>query len=90
MALELWVGGGGHWFVDTGLGRVQVGQTYQNSDGTWDVEVNDVMLAAPDLEATKRIFMENYDRRRSRLVRCRTTERWTPRSSRLSHYPEWP
>jgi hypothetical protein len=61
MALELWVGGGGHWFVDTGLGRVQVGQTYQNSDGTWDVEVNDVMLAAPDLEATKRIFMENYD-----------------------------
>lgn len=62
MALELWIGGGGHWFVDTGLGSIQVGQTYQNSDGTWDVEVNDDMLTAPDLEAAKRIFVENYDR----------------------------
>jgi hypothetical protein len=61
MALELWIGGGGRWFVDTDLGSIQVGQTYLNSNGTWDVEVNGDMLTAPDLEAAKRIFVENYD-----------------------------
>jgi hypothetical protein len=41
MALQLWVDNSGHWFVDTDLGGVQVGQAYQQSDGTWAVEIND-------------------------------------------------
>ncbi|MDI9849531.1 hypothetical protein QM467_15860 [Rhodoblastus sp. 17X3] len=60
MALQLWIGNGGHWFFDTSLG-VQVGQADQRPDGSWDVEVSDEVFRARDLEAAKRIFLENYD-----------------------------
>jgi hypothetical protein len=34
MPLQLWIGQGGYFFVDTFLGRpVQVGQAYQDFDG---------------------------------------------------------
>jgi hypothetical protein len=60
MALELWIGNGGHWFVDTDLG-VQVGQAYEQADGSWCVEVNDRSLPVRDLETAKRTFAEQYD-----------------------------
>ena len=40
MALELWMQGGGHWFVETDFGDVMVGQAEKSTDGTWSVEVN--------------------------------------------------
>jgi hypothetical protein len=41
MPLTLWIGDGGHFFVDTFLGLdVQVGQAYQEFDGSWTVDVN--------------------------------------------------
>jgi hypothetical protein len=49
--------GGGHWFFDTDLG-VQVGAAYQQPDGSWDIEVNDDALPAPE---AKRAFEEAYD-----------------------------
>jgi hypothetical protein len=59
MPLQLLTGHGGHFFVDTFLGcRVQVGQAYQKSDGSWTVEVNDEYLSATDLETAKRLFVE--------------------------------
>ena len=67
MAIELWIGGGGHWFVDTDLGGVQVAAIYQNQDGIWDVEVNDDILTASDLEEATRIFVENYDQLKVQL-----------------------
>jgi hypothetical protein len=63
MALQLWIGQGGHFFVDTFLDcTIQVGQAYQESDGSWTVEVNDEFLSVPDLEAAKRLFVDKYDR----------------------------
>jgi hypothetical protein len=63
MPLQLLIGQGGHFFVDTFLDcTVQVGQAYQKSDGSWTVEVNDELLSVPDLEAAKRLFVEKYDR----------------------------
>jgi len=63
MALQLWSGQGGHFFVETILGcSVQVGQAYQEADGSWTVEVNDESLSVPDLESAKRLFVEKYDR----------------------------
>jgi hypothetical protein len=63
MPLELWIGHGGHFFVDTFVGiQVQVGQTFQERvDGPWTVEVNNNFVRAPDLETAKRIFAERYD-----------------------------
>jgi hypothetical protein len=62
MALQLWVDNSGHWFVDTELGGVQVGQAYQQSDGTWAVEVNDITFEAPNLETAISNFVKKYDR----------------------------
>lgn len=60
MALELWIGNGGHWFFDADFG-VQVGQAYERPDGSWGVEIGDEVFAAPDLETAKRVFVERYD-----------------------------
>jgi hypothetical protein len=65
MPLELWIGHGGHFFVDIfPFGQpVQVGQAFQEkADGPWTIEVNDAYLTAPDLETAKRLFVEKYDR----------------------------
>jgi hypothetical protein len=64
MPLQLWIGQGDYFFVDNFLGcPVQVGQAYEESDGSWTVEVNDEFLKkVPDLEAAKRLFAEKYDR----------------------------
>ena len=52
MALELWMQGGGHWFVETDFGDVVAGQAEKSADGTWSVEVNDKwFFDIPDLEA---------------------------------------
>jgi len=63
MPLQLWIGQSGHFFVDTFSDHtVQVGQAYQESDGSWTVEVNDESLSVADLEGAKRLFVEKYDR----------------------------
>ncbi|TIT00226.1 hypothetical protein [Mesorhizobium sp.] len=62
MALQLWVNDSGHYFVDTTLGGIQVGQTWCTPYGDWAVEVNDEELSVPDLEAAKRLFVDLYDR----------------------------
>ncbi|WP_376704467.1 hypothetical protein RQ479_06225 [Mesorhizobium sp. ISC25] len=51
----------GHYFVDTKLGGIQVGQTWCTPYGDWAVEVNDEEHSAPDLEAAKRLFVDLYD-----------------------------
>ncbi|WP_376704193.1 hypothetical protein RQ479_04085 [Mesorhizobium sp. ISC25] len=61
MALQLWVNESGHYFVDTTLGGIQVGQTWCTPYGDWAVEVNDEELSVPDLEAAKRLFVDLYD-----------------------------
>src|ERR1044071_5197024 len=65
MALQLWVGGGGHFVVDTDLEAIQVGQMFEHDDGTWTVEVNDWELKAPNFEAAKALVVQNYDRAKS-------------------------
>ena len=50
---------GGHFFLDTALGDLMVGQAEEMSDGTWSVEVNDEWVEAPDLGAAKRLFVES-------------------------------
>jgi hypothetical protein len=70
MSLELWIGQGEHFFVDTSFGigsQVQVGQAFQKDDGSWIVEVNNKFLTAPDLETAKRLFAEKYDRSKVQL-----------------------
>jgi hypothetical protein len=68
MPLQLWInGGGGHFFVDTDLGGVQVGQTWQELDGSWSVEVNAKSFRATDLESAKRLFVERHDRSQVQL-----------------------
>jgi hypothetical protein len=70
MSLELWIGQGVHFFVDTfgGIGsQVQVGQAFQEDDGSWTVEVNNEFVTAPDLETAKRLFVEKYDRSKVQL-----------------------
>ena len=63
MALELWMQGGGHWFVETDFGDVVVGLAEKSTDGTWSVEDNDEwFFDVPDLEAAKRVFVDNYYR----------------------------
>ena len=62
MTIELWSGGGGHWFVDRDLGHVQVGEAYKEPGGVWHVVVNDEEFLAPELDCAKQIFLENYDR----------------------------
>jgi hypothetical protein len=64
MALQLWINESGHYFVDTRSGGLQVGQTWQEADGSWTVEVNDEMLSVSGLEAAKRLFVDLYDRSR--------------------------
>ena len=58
MPLKLWIGGGGHFFVDTFLDcDVQVGQAYQKSGGSWTVEVNDEYVeGVPNLDAANIAF----------------------------------
>jgi hypothetical protein len=67
MTIELWIGGGGHWFVDRDLGNVQVGEAHEDADGTWSVVVNDEAIHVPDFEAVKRVFLESYDRSKVKL-----------------------
>jgi len=75
MSLELWIGQGEYFFVDYfGTGQVQsigsgvqVGQAFQEDDGSWTVEVNNKFLTAPDLETAKRLFVEKYDRSKVQL-----------------------
>jgi hypothetical protein len=33
MSLQLWIDSNGHWFIDTELGGVQVGEAFEQSDG---------------------------------------------------------
>jgi len=67
MPLQLWIGHGGHFFVDTSL-DIQVGQAFQERvDGPWTVEVNDSFLTVADLETAKRLFVEKYDRTQVQL-----------------------
>ena len=61
MSLQLHIDSNGHWFVDTELGGVQVGDAYRQSDGSWVVTVNECTLEAPDLDSAMRIFAEKYD-----------------------------
>ncbi|CAN7468764.1 hypothetical protein [Mesorhizobium sp. LjNodule214] len=61
MALQLWINDCGHFFVDTTLGGIQVGQTWCTPYGDWTVEVNNEELSAPDFEAAKRLFVDLYD-----------------------------
>ena len=61
MALQIWINDCGHYFVDTKLGGIQVGQTWCTPYGDWAVEVNDEELSAPDFEAAKRLFVDLYD-----------------------------
>jgi hypothetical protein len=42
-------------------------QAYQETDGSWTVEVNNAFLSVPNLEAAKRLFVEKYDRSRVQL-----------------------
>jgi hypothetical protein len=60
MPLQLWIGEGGHFFVDTFVDcTVQVGQAFQErAEGPWTVEVNDDFFSAPDLECAKRLFVQ--------------------------------
>ena len=60
MVLQLYINDTGHFFVDTDVG-VQVGQAYQEDDGSWSVEINDDMHTVPDLESAKRLFLDLYD-----------------------------
>jgi hypothetical protein len=60
---ELWIGQGGHYFVDA----IQVGQSFEETDGSWTVDFGTGYLSASDLEAAKRLFVENYDRPRVQL-----------------------
>jgi hypothetical protein len=60
MSLEMWSNESGHWFIDTDL-EVQIGQAHQLPDGTWELEVNDNSLTAPDLDTVMRLVVENYD-----------------------------
>jgi hypothetical protein len=62
MPLQLWIDKNGHWFVDTELGGVQVGQAYRTPMGTWAVEVYDHTLEAPDLDTAIGTFVKKYDR----------------------------
>jgi hypothetical protein len=64
MPLQLWIGQGGYFFMDTFLDcPIQVGQAGQpRADGPWMVEVNGSFLTAPDLESAKLLFGEKYDR----------------------------
>jgi hypothetical protein len=64
MALELWMHCGGHWFVETDFGDVVVGQAERSSGGTWRLEISDEWFFddVPDLEAAKRIFIDNYSK----------------------------
>lgn len=64
MGLQLWINDCGHYFVDTKLGGIQVGQAWCEPNGTWAIEVNDEQLPAPDLEAAKRLFVDLYDQSR--------------------------
>jgi hypothetical protein len=57
---ELWIGQGGHFFVDYFSGcPIQVGQAFQETDGPWTVDFGEGYLSAPALEAAKRLFVEN-------------------------------
>lgn len=38
MSLQLHINSSGHWLIDTDLGGVQVGQSYQSKDGSWNVD----------------------------------------------------
>ena len=67
MPLQPWINEWGHFFVDSELGGVQVGQAWQDADGLWTVEVNDNCVSAPDLESATHLFIERYDRSLVRL-----------------------
>ena len=60
MVLQLFINDTGHFFYDTEVG-VQVGQAYQEDDGSWSVEINDDTHTVPDLESAKRLFLDLYD-----------------------------
>jgi hypothetical protein len=59
MVLQLWVGRGGYFFLDTTIG-VQVGQAWPGKNG-WKLEVNDDVLDVADLDEAKRTFLLVYD-----------------------------
>ncbi|TGQ51627.1 hypothetical protein EN836_23010 [Mesorhizobium sp. M1C.F.Ca.ET.193.01.1.1] len=61
MALQLWINDTGHFFVDTRLGGIQVGQAWVADTGKWTVEVNDDFFSARDLDDAKRLFVDLYD-----------------------------
>ena len=60
MVVQLCINHTGHFFYDSDVG-VQVGQAYQEDDGSWSVEINDDMHSVPDLESAKRLFLDLYD-----------------------------
>lgn len=63
MSIQLWSSKGQHFFVDTELYGVQVGQAWEETSGHWKVEVNDDYVTAEDLKDAMRIFMHLYRRR---------------------------
>ena len=76
MPLQLHIDNNGHWFVDTELGGVQVGNAYQQTDGSWVVTVNECILEAPDLHSAMRIFADNYDRSLVQLSPMTDGDNW--------------
>lgn len=64
MALQLWINDSGHYFVDTALGGMQVGQAWPTPAGDWAVEINDRLHSASDLDAAKRLFVKLYNPKR--------------------------
>jgi len=61
MSIQLWSSKGQHFFVDTELYGVQVGQAWEETSGHWKVEVNDDYVTAEDLKDAIRIFMHYTD-----------------------------
>jgi hypothetical protein len=76
MPLQLHIDNNGHWFVDTELGGVQVGDAYQQTDGSWVATVNECILEAPDLHSAMRIFADNYDRSLVQLSPMTDGDNW--------------
>ena len=61
--LQLWTELDGQWrfFVETEPSHCQVGQTWQDPNGSWVVEVNDNFVSVPTLNAAIELFVSTYD-----------------------------
>jgi hypothetical protein len=60
--LELHIDTNGCWLVDTALGGVQVGEAFQEKDGSWIVDFSGGgFVEAPDLESALQLVANQYD-----------------------------